>query len=184
MLALWGVSVEAVISKSFSLSLRCPPTSGEWASDVLQQWISRLLPDHQQQHPLISGELFRNGHAPPCPQDSGEGAAVLCAETIVRTSEPAQVYSNIQSLEFCCARDLRQPASRVAFGKVRRPFLTFFCNTAHCGYCGWSPWTEATCSESLGPGFLCGNICKLDTDMIFRKDVLNTHQHSPRTKTL
>lgn len=122
-------------------------------SDALQQQISRLVPDHQQQHPLIMGELVRNGHAPPCPLDSGEGAAVLCAEAIVRTSEPAQVCSDTQSLEFCCAHDLRQPASRVAFGKVRRPFLTFFCKTTYCGYHRWSPWTEATCSEIKGvPG--------------------------------
>ena len=103
-------------------------------SDVLQQWISRLLPDHQQQHPLISGELFRNGHAPPCPQDSGEGAAVLCAETIVRTSEPAQVYSNIQSLEFCCARDLRQPASRVDSQRQRVRQRGFFWGKSHTSF--------------------------------------------------
>lgn len=142
--SLAGVSVEAVISKSFSLSSRYVlPTSGEWAlmpySNGSQGW------SQHQQHPLISGELVRNGLAPPCPLDSGEGAAVLCAEALVRTSEPARVYSNTQSLEFCCACDLRQPASGVAFGKVRRSFLTFFCKTAHCGYRGWSPWTEATC---------------------------------------
>ena len=76
------VSVEDVTSKSFSLSLRYVlPTSGEWAlmpySNGSQGWSQR------QQHPLILGELVRNGHAPPCPLDSGEGAAVLCAEAIV-----------------------------------------------------------------------------------------------------
>ena len=148
-------------------------------SNRSQGWSQR------QQHPLISGELVRNGCAPPCRLDSGEGAAVLRAEDIVRTSEPAQVYSNTQSLEFCCARDLRQPASGVASGKVRRPFLTFFCKTAHCGYRGWSPLTEATCSEIKGvpgPWIFCGNICKPGTDMIFRKDVLNTYQHPQRTQ--
>ena len=68
-------------------------------------------------------------------------------------------------------------------GRSGGPFLPFSVRLLIVDITGGAPGQRlpvVRLKESLGPGFFCGNICKLSTDMIFRKDVLNTHQHPPR----